>query len=84
MECLASRSFLCQIARTLAHSLKCGLHFVLIGRSSIGNEAGDRLAMTGNDNLLAALNPVEESSERVLCFESTDFGCRSGVALYLS
>jgi hypothetical protein len=69
----ASWCFLCQIPGTLTHTLECRLDFILIGRSRVGDEAGDALAEARDDNFFSTLNPIKKCPERVFGFEGPDF-----------
>jgi hypothetical protein len=61
-----------KLPSTLADALEGRLNFVLINARSIGHKPRDRPAMARDNDLLATLDTIKQSTEGVLSFESAD------------
>jgi len=61
--------------------LGSGMGLAAVYGSSIGNEAGDRLAMASDDNFLSMVDEIEQGSQGIFCFEGTNFTHRRPLKL---
>jgi len=59
--------------RTLANPLCSGFGLFEVDSALIGNQTRDWPAMACNDDLFALLDTIEQSPQRILSFESSDF-----------
>jgi len=53
----------------LANTLQSGASLILADPGGVGNETGNWLAVSSDDDLLASLHPVQQGSEPVLGFK---------------
>lgn len=58
-----------KLPRSLSNSLQCGEALRLIHSPFVRHQPRNRLAMTGDDNFLASLDPVKETPESVFRFK---------------
>jgi hypothetical protein len=56
-----------------AYTLQGGTGLVAIDASRYGNQSGDRLAVSGDDDFIPSLDLIEESPEGVFRCKGSDF-----------